>query len=232
MAERKTPAEKLGKHVSAIMAKANVGVGGSLALGSLSAKYESNGKPGAIGHDSSGGWSYGAYQLASLKGSVAKFLNFLALAEPGFAADLNATGGDSAARRGDPRFRTVWKELATNHAKRFLELQHGFIKASHYDKFVDKVKSQIGLDIETRSLAIKNVAWSTAVQHGASNTVFKAALDGAQVADGRPGDEAIINAVYAERSKVDKRFPSVPDLHDSLRDRFAQEKADALSMLA
>jgi len=227
-----TPAEKFGQYVSAIMDKLRGGgAGGNLSLGSLSAKYESNGKPGAIGFDNGGGWSYGAYQFASLTGSVQEFLNFLAGANPGFAADLNAAGGDAGARAGTEEFKNAWKKLAADHSDEFLGLQHAFIKKNFYDKFVSRVQGQINLDVNNRSLAVQNAAWSTAVQHGPANNVFKNALTNVQIADGRPGDETIINAVYAERSKVETYFTKVPELHANLKERFTKEKTDALNML-
>ena len=38
-------------------------------LGRLSARFESNGRPDAIGFDAKGGFSYGAYQIASRTGT-------------------------------------------------------------------------------------------------------------------------------------------------------------------
>ena len=47
-----------------------------MALGDLSASYESNGNPGCVssGAGDLGGISYGAYQLASAAGSVDAFI--------------------------------------------------------------------------------------------------------------------------------------------------------------
>lgn len=226
--EGRTPAEAFGQHVQDIMAR----LGGDRSLGALSQKYESDGDPGAFGTDRAGGPSYGAYQFASHEGSVANFLRFLKTTEPDFAAKLDAAGGDAAARAGNQAFKDAWKAIATNHRDRFLDLQHGFVKASYYDPFVDRVKDQIDLDVNSRSDAVKNAAWSTAVQHGPANNVFKNALSGAAIPDGHAGDKKVIEAVYDERAKVGTYFPRVPELHDSLKNRFASEKADALAMLA
>lgn len=47
-----------------------------MALGDLSASYESNGNPGCVstGYGDLGGISYGTYQLASNAGSVDAFI--------------------------------------------------------------------------------------------------------------------------------------------------------------
>jgi hypothetical protein len=39
-------------------------------LGNLSKRYESDSKPGAIGFDAVGGWSYGLYQIATRFGAT------------------------------------------------------------------------------------------------------------------------------------------------------------------
>ncbi len=196
-------------------------------LGSLSRKYESNGKAGAIGRDSTGGPSYGAYQFASFKGTVASFINFLSSAKKTFSDALAAAGGDAAARSKTAAFVAAWKELAKDVA--FYQLQHAFVKTTYYDIFVAQTKTKIGLNINSKGLAVRNVAWSTAVQHGVNNSVFKNALSG--LAD--PDDAAIINAVYDERSKVDKYFASsTAAVKQSVKNRFVDERADALQMLA
>ena len=52
-----------------------------MALGDLSALYESNGDPGCVstGYGDLGGISYGAYQLASNTGSVEEFIRLRCL---------------------------------------------------------------------------------------------------------------------------------------------------------
>lgn len=196
-------------------------------LGTLSAKYESNGDPGAIGRDAAGGFSYGAYQLASLRGSVANFITFLKTADPATAEALETAGGDAGARKGTAAFKTAWKDLARKKA--FFKLQHGFIKATYYDVFVEHVAGQIGLDVNTRSVPVRNVAWSTAVQHGMRSSIFRRALKGVTIKAGKAGDRQIITGVYTERRKVETHFPKVPTLHAALIDRFNKEEADALA---
>lgn len=66
-------------------------------LGALSEKFESKGDPGAIGVDSTGGPSYGQYQIATKTGTMASFLKFLARTNAGFASKLEAAGGNAGA---------------------------------------------------------------------------------------------------------------------------------------
>jgi hypothetical protein len=197
-------------------------------IGTLSEQFESRGDPGAIGEDRTGGPSYGSYQIATKTGTMKKFLSFLGQQHPGFAAKLNAAGGNNGALNRTAAFEAGWKDLAKDPA--FEKAQHGFIQASHYDPFVSKVRRDNNLDVPSRSLALKNVAWSVSVQHGAGNNVFKNALKNKNPA---PADDAvIINDVYNERSKVDKYFSSSSDaVKKSVKKRFAEERADALEML-
>ena len=42
-------------------------------------------------------------------------------------------------------------------------------------------------------------------------------------------DEMLINAIYDDRSRVEVKFKSSPNLWPGLRSRFSQERADALA---
>jgi hypothetical protein len=196
-------------------------------VGELSAKFESRG-PGDIGEDSTGGYSYGTYQIATNTGTMAKFLAFAQKQAPAFAQALVAAGGAEAAKRGDMDFQNTWKDLAKNRA--FFDLQHDFIKSTHYDIQVNVLQS-IGLNVEARSLALKNVVWSVAVQHGPDTPLIKKALTGKQ--PGTMTDRAIIDAIYAERSKVKIHFKSSTDeVQAAVANRFKEEHANAVAMLA
>lgn len=204
-------------------------------LGGLSRAYESNGKPGAIGRDTNGGWSYGLYQLSSRQGTLASFLSFLTR-ESGrrsgydtYVRALNAAGGDLAARQGTTTFHNAWRELAKESD--FVVAQHNFIKETQYDKFVAKLRTD-GIDIGPRSGALKDVAWSVSVQHGAGRTViFKRPWDSLSPA-GRLDDAQVINGIYHERSRVDVYFASSnANERAAVLNRFQDERARALAML-
>lgn len=200
----------------------------SLSLGSLSRKYESGGKPGAIGVDGTGGPSYGLYQIATRTGTMASFLAFLERTRPDFAAKLTNAGGADAARIRDPQFVAAWKELAAD--PQFSIVQHGFIKATHYDPFTARLRIEQNLDLETFEPVIHDVAWSTAVQHGPGNQIFDRALS--SLGGGSPTARALVDAIYDERSKVDIYFRrSTPNVQAAIKQRFAQERADATALL-
>lgn len=94
---------------------------------------------------------------------------------------------------------------------------------------MNSVKKSTGLDVSKYSVALQNVVWSVGVQHGAggASSVFK----NAGVKQGM-SEKEIIERVYNERSKVDKYFSSSSaSIKKSVKNRFAQEKKQALSML-
>ncbi len=197
-------------------------------LGELSANYESRGGPGTIGRDSTGGFSYGKYQIATKTGTMERYLQFLNKEYPPLAKRLQDAGGAEGALDGAESFKSAWTVLAED--PEFAESQHNFIRATHYEPFADRLEA-IDLDIRQRSAALKNVAWSVAVQHGPSNSVFKNALAGRDLA--LMSDKDIINAVYEERSKVDVYFSkSTPKEKLAVKNRFIRERSDAVAMLA
>ena len=198
-------------------------------LGRLSARYESNGRADAIGFDSKGGFSYGAYQIATRTGTMAAFLGHLKTRFALLHAPLLAAGGDAAAQAGSEAFKKAWVGLASDAS--FGQAQHDFIRETHYQPFVRKLKADLGLDADARSAALRDVLWSVAVQHGAANTVVQTALAG------RPAssldDQALIQAIYAERGKVEVYFASsTPQVRAAVAQRFVDERAQALTMLA
>ncbi|MEN6438636.1 MAG: hypothetical protein ABFD97_08635 [Syntrophobacter sp.] len=196
-------------------------------LGALSRKYESNGDPGIIGQDKTGGYSYGQYQIATRTGTMEAFLVFLAKANPDFAARLDAAGGLKGAIEGTKSFQAAWKDLGK--MEEFARVQHAFIQTTHYEPFAANLK-QIGLELKPRSKALKDVAWSVAVQHGPGNAVFKNALKGRDPST--MSDAEIIEAVYMERSKVDVYFSkSKTSVKAALVGRFDRERRDALALL-
>lgn len=198
-------------------------------LGVLSARFESGSRStAAIGHDSTGGFSWGKYQIATLTGTFARFMQFLETEFPVLHAQFTAAGGTDAAMAGTQVFKDKWRELAKTDALQ--EAEHGFIKATHYDLFVQKLNG-IGLHVDRRSFALKNVIWSIAVQHGPGNSVVKNALD--PLPDPATlSDKELITAIYKERSNVNKYFSrSTSAVKKSVKNRFKQEKEDALVML-
>lgn len=209
-------------------------------LGALSKKYESNGKPTAIGRDNTGGYSYGEYQIATKVGTFNNYLAYLEANDPATFAALTApyggsrTATNSAALAGGATFKNHWVSVMSDptHA----ETQHGFIQATHHQPAVDRIVNSVGLDVSTRSKALQDALWSTAVQHGpgGANTIFQRAINRAGVPADQITDEELIIAVYDERGADNGRKyfgRSTGAIRSSVVNRFVNEKSDALSML-
>jgi hypothetical protein len=198
-------------------------------LGEPSAQFESpRSASAAIGYDSTGGWSYGVFQIASNTGTMALFLNYLKTTNPKASALLEAAGGSAGAMRGTQDFKKAWQSLAVDVGLKsgFEQAQYGFIKSQHFDKLSAKVQKDTGLNVEARSVALQNVLWSVATQHGPKSTVISNALKGLDAA--RMTDSQIIDAIFAERGAVDtnslgvkfaRYFPSsTPSIQRSVLD--------------
>jgi hypothetical protein len=211
-------------------------------LGELSARFESA-RPAAsaIGYDSTGGWSYGTYQIASNTGTMALFLDYLRTAQPQAYALLDNAGGSRGAMQGTKEFKKAWESLASDRSlgATFAQTQYGFIKSGHFDVLATKVLKDTGLDVTSRSVALQNVLWSVATQHGAKSSLITNALNGKDPST--MTDKQIIEAIYAERSAVDvnrrgvkvaRYFPSsTPAVQAAVIDRFSRELPLALAML-
>ena len=201
-------------------------------LGALSEKYESRGDPTVIGEDSTGGPSYGAYQIATKTGTFNEYMSFLQQRHPSVYQELQASGGAQAARSRTPAFESAWKRIMSNPAA--AETQHEFIQSTHYDPAATKIANSTGVNLSTRSKTLNDVVWSTAVQHGSggANRIFQRALE--RTGSTNPSDEALINAVYAERgaNNGQKYFGrSTSNVRQSVVNRFRNENADAISSL-
>jgi len=202
-------------------------------LGELSAKYETGNRgPGTVssGVGDPGGVSYGSYQMASKKGVATRFV-----CQPGFPWLSDFKG----LKAGSPPFTACWKRIAAAEKQAFQRAQHAFIKKSHYDQLAAKVLKEDGLDVNTRSRALQDVIWSTAVQHGGATPIIHRALAKVSVSKTDRGyDEQVIRAIYAERGrkKADGGLAyfssSSPSVKRGVANRFKNELADALAMLA
>jgi hypothetical protein len=199
-------------------------------LGVLSERYESNGDPGCIstGEGDYGGKSYGAWQLSSRMGSVDSFLIWLKEVNKTFYSALDQARKSDQTGPGSfgENFDTAWKNIASSNYNEFLKLQQSYIKIRYYDDLVNKLSSE-GIYLEqTKKFTTRNILWSLAVQHGsygAKRLIINSAA---------PQDHTgFINSIYEERSKVDVYFLNSQKLHASLKNRFNNEKNDALRML-
>jgi murein DD-endopeptidase MepM/ murein hydrolase activator NlpD len=202
-------------------------------LGELSAKYETGGRGcGTVstGSGDPGGVSYGSYQMATKMGTVARFV-----AQSGFQWARDFQG----LTPGTAPFTACWKRIASNESDAFQRAQHAFIKKSHYDLLAAKILADDGLDVNTRSRALQDVVWSTAVQHGGASSIVHKALANVTSKPSDPDfDKQLILAIYAERGrkKADGNLAyfskSSPSVQAGVANRFKNEQQDALAMLA
>lgn len=200
-------------------------------LGSISEKYESNGNPGAIGRDRVGGFSYGSYQIATNVGTMQNFQSFLNNRYPEYGAELESAGGNSAATAGDPAFQNKWKELAQDPG--FAKAQKDFIQSTHFDPAERNIRNNTGIHVCERCNGLQDAVWSTAVQHGpgGATRIFSRALARTGKTADTVTDQELIEAIYDERGEANgtKYFGgSTPQVRQSVVNRFAREKQDAL----
>jgi hypothetical protein len=203
-------------------------------LGKLSEKFETGGRgPGTVsgGQGDPGGASYGSYQMTSkpAPGTVGRFIS-----QPDFPFRSSFTN----LAPGSAEFTAVWKQLATSQRDAFQDSQHTFIKKTHFDPLVAKIKAEDQLDITTRSFTLQDVIWSTSVQHGGGSSIPHVALRAVTVSQGDPDfDKSLIIAIYAERGRKQNGVlahfsKSSPAVQQGVANRFRSEQSDALKMLA
>lgn len=173
-------------------------------LGSLSAKYESNGDPSSIseGKDT-GKVSYGAYQFSSYYGVPMEFARWCISSGEGVRTGqrlIDAFGLDGNTY--GENFNTVWKAVAAEDSQSFLVLQHNYTKSKYYDVMVSKLENQVsGFDIDDYTIAFKNVIWSRAVQQGVNSDVIVKAFENLGGFRNQRED-ILIKAVYEQSSRV------------------------------
>lgn len=199
-------------------------------LGVLSELYESNGDPECIskGQGDLGGKSYGAWQLSSKMGAVDSFLIWLKDVNRGFYDSLDQARKADETGPGSfgENFDSAWKNIASSNYDEFLKIQQYYIKTRYYDDLINRLSKQNSNLEQLSKFSTRNVLWSLAVQHGPTGAqrLINNSLP--------PQDhEGFIEAIYSERSKVDVYFFSSPTLHYSLKNRFNNEKNDALRIL-
>jgi murein DD-endopeptidase MepM/ murein hydrolase activator NlpD len=208
-----------------------------LVLGKLSEKFETGGRGcGTVsgGQGDRGGVSYGTYQMSSKPngGTVTIYIK---------ESDFPFKSNFANLVPGTAQFTSAWKQLAAAQAEAFQANQHEFIKRTHFDKLAAKVKARDGLDVTTRSHALQDVMWSTAVQHGSGGgaAIVHTAigtLGGLSQSD-PDFDRRLIIAIYAERGRTRNGVlvhfsGNSPAVQKGVANRFKAEQTLALKMLA
>ncbi|BDQ32945.1 VgrG-related protein [Pseudodesulfovibrio portus] len=200
--------------------------------GALSARFES-GDSGvsAIGYDRVGGTSYGKYQIASRPGTMDRFLNYLDEKAPEWADRLRRAGpANTGSKTGD--MPAQWKAIAAEDPARFERLQHDFIAGETYRPARDMILGQTGLDFNNAPPALREVLWSTSVQHGATGAakIFNKVIE-RFVSGNRDEDfnAMLIKGVYDTRKGQFES--STGRVQKAVANRMDTEKQLALSML-
>ncbi len=200
-------------------------------LGRLSEKYESGGRgPETVstGVGDPGGVSYGTYQLASALGNADRFV------------DQYYPSKFKGLKGGTPEFTEAWKKLVAKDPEEFHRNEHEFIKRTHYDPQAKLLEAELGIDLDHRSAALRDVVWSCAVHHGPNSKLIVTAsnnLPAGTDVNFPTSDTELIKAIYAERGRIDDQgklvyFQRVSDSwKPGLSKRFQNELVDALEML-
>ena len=178
-------------------------------LGELSARYESNGSPGSVAEvaGDAGGKSYGKYMLASNADSPKSFFEWCQGSSNAYYRGIGETLSQ-AYYYGAPgygsRFDDAWARLGEENADGFGRAQRDFIRSQYYDVCLDALAEQVGaFDISDYSIALRNVIWSRAVQHGAYGAakVCQRAFE-AMGGFANQSESELINAIYAESGRL------------------------------
>ncbi|MFW5730429.1 MAG: hypothetical protein ACOCV7_02170 [Desulfonatronovibrionaceae bacterium] len=198
--------------------------------GQLAARFESHGSSSAIGYDRRGGTCYGIYQLSSRRGTMGEFLDFLDDKAPDISSRLrNAGPADSGGKTG--AMPMEWKVIAADQPERLADLQHQFIEDKFYRPAAAGVGERLGLDMDQATFALREVLWSTAVQHGVYGAmdIFQEAGASIDFKQGETSERRMIQAVYDERRT---RFSgSTQAVQAAVQNRFNQEMQMVLAML-
>ena len=201
-------------------------------IGNLSAKYESNNNPKAVGHDNGGGYSYGKYQIETKHGTMLDYIKYLKSKSEykKYANILNIAGGYEGAKEKTKNFEDAWNKLSED--ANFDKSQYQFLLDKKLKPLINFTKNIKGFDIENRHPIIKEMLYSIATQHGNRGSVelLQNAI-GLDITN--MSDEELVNKVYDERSLVDKYFSRVEeDKRKNIKEkRLTRERAAILRLL-
>ena len=192
-------------------------------LGHVSAKYETGGwDPGKVssGAGDYGGISYGLSQFSTTQGSAKSFVKWL--------AQKNSTLGGyfTGKNPGTAAFGQAWKKCYSEHGDEFASAQVEYTYANMVKPWIDRAKSMTGIDF-TRSMALKEAAYSTAVQFGSAGTkMLKNVKSGMS-------DKEVIETMYNDKiNNVSSYFKSSSaSVKAGVKSRFQREKADLIALI-
>jgi hypothetical protein len=160
---------------------------------------------------------------------MARFLNYLEARAPEWARRLKATGPANTGGR-EGAMPEAWKAIAAGNPAHFAQLQHDFIKQTHYAPALRDIAERTGINLAQAPRAVQEMLWSTAVQHGAKGAadIFCATLETQSTRPGSPLTQDFITSVYATRAR--KFRLSSPEVQEAVQRRFQEERAQMLAM--
>lgn len=193
-------------------------------IGFISAKYESGGNGGSVssGKGDAGGVSYGVSQFSSKVGSADKFISWLKQANPNMASAFKNY------KAGTTEFSNAWKQTFSNYGEDFTNVQKQYTYNNYVKPLADLAKQKTGVDY-TRSPALRELIYSTAIQFGSGNLGLSAL---GKVSAGM-SDADIINASYDNKISNYKNYfkSSSANVQESVKKRFINERQDVLQLL-
>ena len=125
-------------------------------------------------------------------------------------------------------FNTAWLDVASKYPQEFREEQHKFIKQTHYDIQIEKLKGK-GVLFEHKRAAVHDLIWSTSVQFGGRTNLIINALNGKNV-ESVTDREFIILVQEYKTLNTEKLFRSSPSWWDDLKKRAESEKKTLLEL--
>lgn len=184
-------------------------------FGSLSGKYESNGRVDLIssGRGDPGGVSYGKHQLASKTGTMSAYLRQSSQFGPMFKGLVPGT----------PQFNVKYKEIAKAYPNEFGADQQAYLTKTHYQPVRDYA-DKVGIP---NNPVVNEVIYSMGIQHGGAKSIVSSAR---QIYSGSD-PEQIIKSLYQARSSYVQGVKMPESTKRSILNRYKQEQRDALEML-
>ena len=206
---------------------ANIPDGGTGDLGSYVQKFESGSTgPNTIGWDSTGGTSYGTYQIASKNGTMDKFLEYAREKGGEFGKKLAASMSkgtiDTGSKRGYGP--DIWKQFAeVDGGEALHKLEQGFIKQTHYDAAYSQIADPEAKALIDKDRGLREALWSTSIQHGPGSARRGNGAVGIFSKTFKPGmtAEEWLTAIYEKRGTQFGR--STPQVQQSVKNRFKNE---------
>lgn len=200
-------------------------------MGMLAAKGESNSDPGVVNEKNAaidpGGYSYGAFQFSTKRGKLKEFLEWLKDNKPEYFTILQKAGGNEAALRGDRGFIDTWKSLAKSDPKGFTEAQVKFMQ-SNYDVMSKLTKGIKGLNLDDRSLGLKNYLYSLSVNRGGQGTanMMNRVFSGKDLS--KTSDEDIVKTLAQDvKDRINVSHKSSPEKQrQAIAKRFGERERD------